>query len=549
MAEQNTLEEIVECIEAKKSFLIEAGAGSGKTRSLVDTLKYILETNAESLSKNQQEIACITYTNVAKDEIISRIDSNPLVLVCTIHEFLWHIIKNYQAELKSEVVVLNGSTDEEENKRLQSVLAAKKIEYSQFGRNFEYGQISHDEVIKLASVLFEKYPKIYRVVASKFPYILVDEYQDTEEKVVTLLVDKLLPANEGKLVVGFFGDSMQKIYNSGVGKITNPALKPITKTENYRCSKEVIDLLNKIRPELQQTPGTEVKQGSKSFFTSTSLEDDNYTKVIDHLDKQGWDKSQTKILMLTHKGIADKLAYSSILKAYDTLSFGRDKLMRREEPYSKLFDKIERLAYFYENKQYGEFLYLLGRVGLHLSKHDEKIAVKRLMDELSNLRKTSTIETVLTYVFSNKILTKPQDIKDFESKIANEGDVSDSTEKKRKFYNLLKEVPYKEVTGVNNYVEEKTPFSTKHGVKGAEYENVVVVIDDSSWNQYKFNDVFSGNRSNAARYERTLNLFYVCCSRAKNNLSVVALSAFDANAVSKAEDWFGVENVYSIEDL
>lgn len=364
-----------------------------------------------------------------------------------------------------------------------------------------------------------------------------------------MLVDKLLPANEGKLVVGFFGDSMQKIYNSGVGKITNPALKPITKTENYRCSKEVIDLLNKIRPELQQTPGTEVKQGSKSFFTSTSLEDDNYTKVIDHLDKQGWDKSQTKILMLTHKGIADKLAYSSILKAYDTLSFGRDKLMRREEPYSKLFDKIERLAYFYENKQYGEFLYLLGRVGLHLSKHDEKIAVKRLMDELSNLRKTSTIETVLTYVFSNKILTKPQDIKDFESKIANEGDVSDSTEKKRKFYNLLKEVPYKEVTGVNNYVEEKTPFSTKHGVKGAEYENVVVVIDDSSWNQYKFNDVFSGNRSNAARYERTLNLFYVCCSRAKNNLSVVALSAFDANAVSKAEDWFGVENVYSIEDL
>lgn len=549
MAEQNTLEEIIECIEAKKSFLIEAGAGSGKTRSLIDTLKYILETNAESLSKDQQEIACITYTNVAKDEIISRIDSNPFVLVCTIHEFLWHIIKNYQAELKNEVIILNGSTDEEENERLRKVLATKKIEYSQFGRNFEYGQISHNEVINLSSALFEKYPKIYRVVANKFPYILVDEYQDTEDKVVTLLVDKLLPANEGKLVVGFFGDSMQKIYNSGVGKITNPILKPITKTENYRCSGEVIDLLNKIRPELQQIPGAGIKEGSVSFFKCNSVDDDNYTKVIDHLDKQGWDQSQTKILMLTHKGIADKLAYSNILKAYDTLSFGRDKLMRREEPFSKLFDKIERLTYFYENKQYGEFLHLLGRIGLRLSKHDEKVATKQLIDELNKLRKTATIETVLAYIFDKKILTKPQDIKDFESKISNTEDESDSTEKKRKFYDLLKAVPYKEVTGVNDYVEEKTPFSTKHGVKGAEYENVVVVIDDSSWNQYKFNDVFSGNKSNIARYERTLNLLYVCCSRAKINLSVVVLSTFDADAISKAEEWFGAENVLEIESL
>lgn len=549
MAEQNTLEEIIECIEAKKSFLIEAGAGSGKTRSLIDTLKYILETNADSLSKDQQEIACITYTNVAKDEIISRIDSNPFVLVCTIHEFLWHVIKNYQAELKNEVIILNGSTDEEENERLRKVLATKKIEYSQFGRNFEYGQISHNEVINLSSTLFEKYPKIYRVVANKFPYILVDEYQDTEDKVVTLLVDKLLPANEGKLVVGFFGDSMQKIYNSGVGKITNPILKPITKTENYRCSGEVIDLLNKIRPELQQIPGAGIKEGSVSFFKCNSVDDDNYTRVIDHLDKQGWDQSLTKILMLTHKGIADKLAYSNILKAYDTLSFGRDKLMRREEPFSKLFDKIERLTYFYENKQYGEFLHLLGRIGLRLSKHDEKVATKQLIDELNKLRKTATIETVLAYIFDKKILTKPQDIKDFESKISNTEDESDSTEKKRKFYDLLKAVPYKEVTGVNDYVEEKTPFSTKHGVKGAEYKNVVVVIDDSSWNQYKFNDVFSGNKSNIARYERTLNLLYVCCSRAKINLSVVVLSTFDADAISKAEEWFGAENVHEIESL
>src|SRR5258705_10335487 len=94
-----SLLKVIECIEAGKSFVVEAGAGSGKTWTLIESLKQILETQSVALEKNNKKIACITYTNVAKDEITERIENNPLVLVLTIHEFLWFVMKNYQKEL------------------------------------------------------------------------------------------------------------------------------------------------------------------------------------------------------------------------------------------------------------------------------------------------------------------------------------------------------------------------------------------------------------------------------------------------------------------
>ena len=111
-----SLNKILQCINDKKSFIVEAGAGSGKTRSLIDTLQYILERDSEYLEKHGKKVVCITYTNVAKDEIISRINNNTLVLVFTIHEFLWEIIRRYQEELKKAVTEYHL---EESNKKLK----------------------------------------------------------------------------------------------------------------------------------------------------------------------------------------------------------------------------------------------------------------------------------------------------------------------------------------------------------------------------------------------------------------------------------------------
>ena len=547
MAEQNTIDEIIGCIDESTSFLVEAGAGSGKTRALTDTLRYILEKKTDILATSHRQIACITYTNVAKEEIISRIDSNSLVLVGTIHEFLWGVIKNFQTEIKESIVEISN-TEGEELEGLKSALEHQLIEYSQYGRNFINGQISHNEVITISSIIFDKYPKISRIISDKFPYIFVDEYQDTNEKVVETLIEKLLPSNEDKLVIGFFGDSMQKIYNDGVGKVSSPRLKVITKTENYRCSLAVVGLLNNIRPDLQQIAMNKPIDGSVAFYLSRSNDKEgSFAKVTNHIfSNQGWEEEDTKVLMLTHKGIAEELDYKDVLTAYGKLSFGRDKLMRREEPFSKLFEKIERLLSLYQEKKYGEFLKVLS---YKITDHKSKKELSNIINELIELRLTGNIEEIINYVFDKELINKSKDLVRFERKIQDPQDDSDSTRKKKSFYELLSQVPYAQIISANNYIEERTPFSTKHGVKGAEYTNVIVAIDDQAWNQYKYEDMFKGNKANTGRYERTLNLFYVCCSRAKNNLAVVSLSEMSGDSLEVINNWFDEENVYDIDAL
>ena len=99
--EKQLLQSIFDVVELGKSFRFSAGAGSGKTYALVECLKYLLKTQVGTLSKNKQQIICITYTNVAVNEIKGRLGNSELVIVSTIHEMLWDIIQRYQPELVS----------------------------------------------------------------------------------------------------------------------------------------------------------------------------------------------------------------------------------------------------------------------------------------------------------------------------------------------------------------------------------------------------------------------------------------------------------------
>lgn len=67
--EIQTIEKIKECIDNERSWIFDSGAGAGKTYSLIETLKYIVVTNERKLKFNNQKVICITYTNVAADEI------------------------------------------------------------------------------------------------------------------------------------------------------------------------------------------------------------------------------------------------------------------------------------------------------------------------------------------------------------------------------------------------------------------------------------------------------------------------------------------------
>lgn len=550
-----SLTKIVSCLNSNKSFVLEAGAGSGKTRSLIETLKYILLNDEDVLRKQNQQIVCITYTNVAKNEIIDRIENNPLVFVGTIHQFAWYAIKNYQTELIVEILEYNSKDTKKHIDDLDVKLNDKKIEYSEYGRKFEEGQITHEDVIEFSNKLFEKYPKILKIVADKFPYIFIDEYQDTEERTVKMFLDSLLKAKESP-TMGFFGDSMQNIYDVGIGQIpqeyiTKGVLELITKEENFRCSKEVIKVLNNIRPSLQQKPAGKNLQGEVLFVDcngSGNIAD--YEKVRNFLTtKKGWDINKTKILLLTHKDIANKAGYDSLLKTYDKLSFGRDRLFKKEEAFSEfILNKLEVFVSFYESKKYSEFVTMLGKQGFIVRKHEDKVTIDNLMKGLIKLRQSANVKEVVDYVFKNNLLVKPDRMVNFEDKLR-VVPLPDDLLNKKDFYDTLMTVAYKEFIQVNKYIEGSTPYSTKHGVKGAEFDNVLIVIDDTSWNRFNFNDVFGNNTKNQNRFNLTQNLLYVCCSRAKNYLAVTSLSAIDDKAINGIKRIFGDSNYMTVNNL
>jgi Superfamily I DNA and RNA helicases len=107
---------IIKHVDDFKSFRFNAGAGAGKTYALIETLKYVT-VNKIAATKSPQKIACITYTNVAVNEIKSRLGNSEAVHISTIHERLWEIIKRAQPQLlichkeKIEEVIAQNKQD------------------------------------------------------------------------------------------------------------------------------------------------------------------------------------------------------------------------------------------------------------------------------------------------------------------------------------------------------------------------------------------------------------------------------------------------------
>jgi len=105
-AAQETWERLRDCLDQGKSFLLEAGAGAGKTYSLIQALRYLIGKDGAKLVRNHQKIGCITFTNVATNEIETRTDRHPAIYSSTIHAFCWTLLKDFQPLLRREIAGL-----------------------------------------------------------------------------------------------------------------------------------------------------------------------------------------------------------------------------------------------------------------------------------------------------------------------------------------------------------------------------------------------------------------------------------------------------------
>lgn len=352
------VEKIIDHIEKGENFLLSGGAGSGKTYSLVQVIREVITRHPSS------KIACMTYTNASVHEIERRVDHSNLN-VSTIHDFLWDNIKNFQRELKATLIEmlntedsgisLNGYEGEIPSNFFDKDREPDfAIQYKEYIK-LQDGIISHDEVLKLSERIFFKYPKIVSFVKSRYPFVFIDEYQDTNPLIVKILLE-YFPKVSKKCVVGFFGDSMQAIYDDGVGNIDsylmtdkNPdgCVYEVQKKQNRRCPLSVITLANFLRLDsLRQEPSTDlkapnmtvdghVKEGTILFYYSDGDKTDVLKEKL--TSEFGWnfsDTGNTKELRLTHNLIANEAGFETLMRIHDS-----DKIIeygKRIRDYAKM---------------------------------------------------------------------------------------------------------------------------------------------------------------------------------------------------------------------
>jgi DNA helicase-2/ATP-dependent DNA helicase PcrA len=332
--ELNEFEQIMEHIHNKQNFLLSGGAGSGKTYSLVEVIRQIIGEYPTA------KVACMTYTNAAVKEIEERVNHKNLN-VTTIHDFLWDNIKNFQTELKKSIIHLANDPDETkikiENPTLE-MFEDNGIKYKEH-LSLRKGIISHDELLIVSEYLFKNYKKLCDIVKNKYPFILIDEYQDTSEKVVRIFLEHL-GQSEKECIIGFFGDAMQSIYDNTIGNLDNykgnadRLVSEVKKEQNRRNPKLIIELANKLRNDgLEQQPQYEktiplppnmnedgaIKQGEILFIHSANYD---LNKVRENL---GWDFTQKdnngnlvcKELNLTHNLIAKQALFTNLMGIYN----------------------------------------------------------------------------------------------------------------------------------------------------------------------------------------------------------------------------------------
>lgn len=259
------------CLDQRppRSFVMVAGAGSGKTTSLIKALAHLAATRGPALRCAGQRIACITYTEVAVEEITADVGRSPLFHISTIHSFLWSVIRSFHSDIAAWVIsrINEKIADRQEHYDRPGTRAATKVRLEEeiaelqaeletvprvdkfvygTGSSYAEGILGHDDILRLAPACAEVHPLLRQLIARRFPYIFVDESQDTNPQVVAML--RRIADEHPDFCVGFFGDPVQMIYTSGAGQIPlGNGWRPVTKAENFRCPTAVLDVINAVR--------------------------------------------------------------------------------------------------------------------------------------------------------------------------------------------------------------------------------------------------------------------------------------------------------------
>ena len=569
--------------------LVLAGAGSGKTRVLTNRIAYLIENGVRI-----ENILAITFTNKAAKEMKDRVmkligmDAKS-IQISTFHSLGLRIIKENYARLgyKSNFVILDSDDTLTVVKKIMKDLnlnpkfynardirnkisSAKNEmmgpqEYAkvEFDRNIiavyeSYNNkllinnsVDFDDLLILPIKLFRMYPDVLKYYQDKYKYVLIDEYQDTNE--AQYIFTKMLCNNHKNIFV--VGDNDQAIYafrGANYKNILNfekdyPNAKVILLEENYRSTQNILDAANsvikhnKMRKDKNLWCNNDI--GSKVKYIKTDS------------DKEECEYVSNKIKELHDSGIS----YEDMAILYRTNAQSRlieEEMLKNGIPY-----RIVGSFYFYNRKEIKDLLCYLRLI----NNHDDDVSLLRVINtpkrgigdktiealtNKANLNKTSLFEAIdggKELAFKNLILKMEQECENItltdmvelvlkESGLREEFVNEKSLEAEIRLENLeeFKSITkgYEEEYGVislTDFLNEvslvsdisehqdsnnKVSLMTIHAVKGLEFDNVFIVgMEEGIFPHYN-----SINEGTLAAIEEERRLCYVAITRAKKNL-------------------------------
>lgn len=191
--------------------------------------------------------------------------------------------------------------------------------------------------------------------------------------------------------------------------------------------------------------------------------------------------------------------------------------------------KIEHCIQLYLNKDYNEFM--------------RSTSIKQIVRARQKKELREGIDRIVCS-YNDMTISEVIDLADRLRICVIDDKVKSYIENNPYLWKRIKEVSYQEARNVYDYRMGNKPFSTQHKTKGLEYDNVLVILK-SNWTKYNFDSLFYDAHKNASIVERTKKLFYVCCTRAKENL-VVYYPLASVPVVEGAKMLFGKGNVHKL---
>lgn len=582
---------IRECLNLStpRSFFLYAGAGSGKTRSLVEAVRYMSAHERQRLVFKGQRIAIITYTNAACDEISRRLEFDPLVDVSTIHAFAWRLINGFNIDIRewvrssvsddlqklddqiarsrgeNKTTIERRAERERKQRRLARLDEVRQFIYSPTGDNRGRDSLNHGEVIQIAAAFLQT-PPLCDVLVDLHPVLLIDESQDTNRHIMDALlaVQKSTPE---RFCLGLFGDMMQRIYNDGKDRLEDaiPAnwARP-AKRMNHRSPQRVVRLINQIRAKVDdqvQQPRADKIEGTVRLFVTGQhaertfeLEERIAGLMADASGDGAWNEgaAKRKTLILEHKMAARRMGFEGVFNPLYAAEQLRTALLDGTLPGVAFFFNMVMPIVDAGLKDDG--FALVDAVRTRSPLLDRQLLASS-QTQLDLVEKAGLAAIALTNVFRagdpllfdvvgellrSGLLEVPESITSAHAAGATTDVPPESTDRNLlevHAYRRVLNAPFSQMRRFADYATGLSPFDTHQGVKGLEFNRVMVVVSDGEAGGFMFSydklfgvkarieqDIKNENDGKDSSLSRTRRLLYVTCSRAKESLALVVYS-------------------------